>query len=512
MPDTEAIKSMFTEKLIFSSSIYNRQSFELSFLSRRLRLDIDCPDSCIGQEFATIFRTHAKQIVEETAARNERVGAAFRWTLEQLRERIIINFSVQRKLQKHKHGDRLSASRVHNFTSSYFHNLPMELIIEVASYLDPVGCFVLQRVCSRFRSGIARYRRAVGLEREINIPGQFYQLTFLLRQGAQLRLQENYYQQCDLAMQSVSHFGCSGCCTTHTMEHFSAQELDLSPKARICKGLAARFYICDHLSFSGHCLLRALRILKNAEFYCRMSHQLQQHWSGVERLGWGDVGPKIGFHRGNTITIDTSIPILFVEENESVTHDMLVDALHAKQVYICPHSNSRSPWLFAGKSMTADCPDCADPNSAESSRLRPCFWDLKYRRLRRGECVVWSQCPHPHCLTRYCLRREPVMTHCVYLEVSRDLLGSPTHPAWLAQAETTANSEIFTTPEHSVSAGTTTQSSGRCDRTRQEHGMIDSLSEVPEIGEAFYNCHPRYKKCELDCVLGRCGAFISTPL
>ena len=162
--------------------------------------------------------------------------------------------------------------------------------------------------------------------------------------------------------------------------------------------------------------------------------------------------------------------------------------------------------------MTADCPDCANPNSLEESCLRPCYWDLMYYRLRRGECVVWAQCPHPHCRTRYCLRREKGVLYPVYLEVSRDLLGSPTHPAWLAQAETTVSSETFTTPEHSVSAGTTTQSSGTYGRTQQKHGMIDSLSEVPEIGESFYNCHPRYEKCESDCVLGRCGAFISTPL
>jgi len=144
---------------------------------------------------------------------------------------------------------------------------------------------------------------------------------------------------------------------THHRKLFS-RESSLSPKTRICKGLEASFQLCNHLSFSGQCLLRGLREMKNVELFCQADHS--RDINGWSMLGFGrQSGPHVGFHEGHTITIDLSIPVLKIGVNEKPTHDRLSYAPRAKRVYICPHLDSSSSELFSGRPMTVECPDYA---------------------------------------------------------------------------------------------------------------------------------------------------------
>ncbi|KAF2462945.1 uncharacterized protein BDR25DRAFT_347511 [Lindgomyces ingoldianus] len=247
----------------------------------------------------------------------------------------------------------------HNCTRNLFHRLPMELILEIASYLSPVARLVMQRVCRKFRAGLAPHRIAPELRSGFLTMKQIFQFVFLLRQDVQVRLQDDYERECDLAPpnSSLHRSGCSGCRTTHQMKYFSSEELSLSPKIRICKGLAAPFRLCRHLSFSGQCLLRALRVMKNTDYICQLEHENDVHNKFMAGLGGRQSGPHIGFHGGHTITIDETIPILTIGNDKETTHDQLSTALRKKYAYICPHLSTASPELFGGSLVTAECPD-----------------------------------------------------------------------------------------------------------------------------------------------------------
>src|SRR4051812_10515608 len=105
-------------------------------------------------------------------------------------------------------------------------------------------------------------------------------------------------------------------------------------------------------------------------------------------------------------------------------------------MYICPHLDSQSPELFGGRELTAECPDYSPSEIAQYSVRIPCyaFEYQQFRTLRRGECVTWSACPNPDCLTRYCLKRVWTICHSIVLMVSRDLFN-PAHSGWQAQID-----------------------------------------------------------------------------
>jgi hypothetical protein len=123
----------------------------------------------------------------------------------------------------------------HNCTRNPFHNLPMELLLEIASYLLPVARLVMQRICRKFRAGLAPHRIAPELRSGFLTMEQIFQFVFYLSQDVQVRLQNDYERECDLAPpnSNLHRFGCSGCRTTHQMKYFSSEELSLSPKIRI---------------------------------------------------------------------------------------------------------------------------------------------------------------------------------------------------------------------------------------------------------------------------------------
>lgn len=336
------------------------------------------------------------------------------------------------------------STHAENCTHNFLHSLPMELIFEIASYLSPVARLVMERVCRKFRAGLTPHRIAPELRGGILTMKQIFLFVFLLRQDEEVRLQDEYERECKLAPpnSSIHRSGCSGCRTIHQIIYFSSEELSLSPKIRICKGLAAPFRLCRHLSFSGQCLLRALRVMGNADYFCELEHDKDFHNKYMVGLGGRHLGPQIRFHRGHTITSDETSPILNIRNDEKTTHNQLSTAFRKKCAYICPHLNSASPELFGGSPVTTECPDYTFSQIRDLERKRPapdCYQSYNVNHLLRlEECVIWSQCPQPNCITRYCLHRIRATYHGIALAVSRDLTGDPIHTAWLAQMEQTA--------------------------------------------------------------------------
>jgi hypothetical protein len=392
---------------------------------------------------------------------------------------------------------------IRNCTSSPFHNLPMELILEIASFSSPVTRLIMQRVCGVFRAGLSPHEMAPAVRTGNFTLMQKFQFAFILRQDAQVRLQDVYDLECDLAPpnSSLYQLGCSGCRTIHATNFFSDGELLLAPKVRICKGLAASVRICHHLSFSGLCLVRTLRIMECAEIMCALERDSDANGNFMICLNGRGAGPRVGFHNGQTITIDKVVPILAIGMNDEATHDILLSALRKKRVYICPHMNSDSPEMFGGKSMSAECPDHTRSEIREERWKTSCCTASRCSNNRRGECVTWAQCPESECLTRYCLRRHWTISHGIVLEISRDIIGGPTHPAWLAQLQQKGarTCNRIQTPVYHTPIGIMAATS-----------QLDT-NESPKNGveQGMEKCNTRSRECKGVCPLVKCGEFMS---
>jgi len=70
------------------------------------------------------------------------------------------------------------SAHMHNRTSSSFHNLPMELILATAGYLSPFSRLIMQRVCSKFRAGLAPNGIAPELESNKLTVEEIFQFAF----------------------------------------------------------------------------------------------------------------------------------------------------------------------------------------------------------------------------------------------------------------------------------------------------------------------------------------------
>jgi F-box domain len=334
----------------------------------------------------------------------------------------------------------LSSAQLHNYTNSHLHNLPTELILEIADWLSPVARLRIQRVCSRFRACLTLGGVAPGIKNNILTEFEISQFVFLLRRDRERKLQNDYNQKCDLALPESELFrlGCSDCRVTHEIQYFSQSQLSLPPKTRVCKGLEGYIKLCAHYSFRGRCLLRGLREMGTGELLCEFRFSDDCFSDEKVRL-WGRERPCLGFHNGHTITIDRRIPVFSIASETSATHEALSTALNRLDVHICPHLRSGDPELFDGKRMTAGPPSFATPtkdlpNMTYEDTLW-CIEDFPGKTLRVGHWAVWSRCPNKHCSTCYCLRRicNGLQEDLVIFEYSSDMVGGPTDPSWLAQ-------------------------------------------------------------------------------
>jgi hypothetical protein len=385
------------------------------------------------------------------------------------------------------------AAYIYNRTYSTFHNLPVELILEIADCLPPVACLIMQRVCSKFRTNLTQNGTAPELSDGVLTVGQIFQFIFLLRRDKEIRLQDEYNQKCDLFLlnSTLDHLSCSGCRTTHEIQNFSAKQLSLSPKVRICKGLEASFPLCEHLSFSGQCLLRGLREMQNSELYCELGHHHDIYGNHMGGIGLEET-PHFGFHDGHIITIDRVVPLLVIGESYKTTHDLLSSALRRRDAYICPHLRSSSPELFNGRPMTAECSDHGTYEQPCCYWLRPCY------QLRRGQCVAWSQCPSQDCFTRYCLNRiRAGHYHGIILEVSCDLFGGPTHPSW--QSQIPPKREISKAEDHRINKLKHTET----DRVRSKNRRANTEQKVR------FKCGAHFGACKGECCLAKYNTFMN---
>ncbi|KAF2668129.1 hypothetical protein BT63DRAFT_268711 [Microthyrium microscopicum] len=368
----------------------------------------------------------------------------------------------------------------------------MELLLDIAEYLSPIHRAIMQRVCNKFREGLAsskispEYEGYTGsLDIFVGRSKDIIQFSCLLRRDKHRKLQEEYTRMCDASPieSSLNRLGCSGCLTIHPKESFSSKQLAIRSQSRVCTGLEGSFQICQHFSFSGECVFRALREMKNAELFCQSHHPSNVGGKRLEFRAESRSYPRIGYHGGHTITVDRLISILILGTKIEIPPTLLDSSIRGRCVDICPHLNTTSPELFNGKPVIAL--DCDPVRSREVPRMRydqgilvPAPWEHRFVDVRLGWYKPWFQCRHPDCYTRYCLREIDMR---VVLVISRDIFGSPTHPGWKAQMEAELGFE-----------GTL-----KTDSIDRE-ARLDVVLE-PKTPE----CAARFNKCKGECALAR---------
>jgi hypothetical protein len=323
-----------------------------------------------------------------------------------------------------------------NYNSSTFHDLPVEILLEIAEFASPVTILALKRVCSKFRTCLARLGPAI--ESESLWMTERYQFIFLLRRDRFSMLRAEYERSCakrDLKWPFLFR-GCSQCLELHSIDEFSASQLrsTISPNNRICSGLEGAIELCEHFSWSAECIGRGLQVLEGLGLRCSFEHSRDIDGNTYDHFSTA-LNPVLRYSNfGKIIEIERAFPLFSLHVNELATHEMLSTALQTLDGYVCPHLRTSSPNFFNGQAMTAEC--TSNPIWPKKGDCSLIF--LSCHRLLNGGCMVWSGCRSPNCGTRYGLRRvqlpiDPLTTDLVILEVSRRLVNGPTDPSWKAQ-------------------------------------------------------------------------------
>jgi hypothetical protein len=337
-----------------------------------------------------------------------------------------------------------------NRKSSQLYKLPVELLVLIGEQLPAVSRLCMRRVCSKFRTCLECL--APELDGGV-LRAEMLEFTLFLKQDARRNLLDQYNRRCDSASQDSQLYqrGCSGCLKIHRNSNEFPEKADpmaliMSPKTRICIGLAGSIDICEHISFSAECLLRGLRDFHQLQMHCQRHRRLPgvdgNRCASLERKA--AYGPRIAYYDGARITIDRRFYLFSVPLGKNLTHRELFDALQIIDGAICPHLRTSSPYLFHGAELTAECSDGITDNPMRGMLSnvfkRPCA-GLADRFWEESQCISWSKCLNVECDTRFGLRRiymdacYPI--HHIVLEVRRSFLGDPTHPSWKAQTRST---------------------------------------------------------------------------
>lgn len=138
-------------------------------------------------------------------------------------------------------------------------------------------------------------------------------------------------------------------------------------------------------------------------------------------------------HDHDRIEIDSSLGLLNTRRNETITHQILSDALYRLNAPICPHLTTRSVF-FHGAQYTAE---CSLPRTSEAYEELPCGQThTSFATCLRRKCVTWTNCHVKGCITRYGFRRlTPYLDdlEVVIFQTSRHLLEGPLHSSWGTQ-------------------------------------------------------------------------------
>ncbi|KAF2664627.1 hypothetical protein BT63DRAFT_460120 [Microthyrium microscopicum] len=231
-----------------------------------------------------------------------------------------------------------------------------------------------------------------------------------------------------------------------------------SPKERVCIGLEGSISLCDHYSFTGECLLRGLRELRDTKLYCDRSHFAMSEGNPryLDSLRLGLLGPCLIYRHGSHITMNRRYQ-LTVDSKDLTSSSTLIGAMQRKNIIICSHLRSASMGMFIGNAYIAENPGTR--TSQHQDRREEAVWFDDYisfgdSRLH-GDSVhrvgerAWSQCPSQDCNTQYLLRRicYSDTKHTFEVEIKSHIVGDPTHPSWLAQIFTDEHiEEIATAP------------------------------------------------------------------
>lgn len=319
---------------------------------------------------------------------------------------------------------KYSRTELQNQNKSPLVGLPIEILLEIIGHTDMISKLCIRRVCTRLRASLTLIEEKAVYEWPKTIarpPG------YLLDHSDQvqyiLMLRRDKRSQLRITYQSP-----------------------VPPATRKFSELEGRITFFDYTSFSSKCLYNALR-----DFHHLTIHVTPNEFDAT--YGWEH--GKLPLPRGSTptlrlcknkVSIDNVHVLLRRVANTPLTHDMLSSALDTLNAKICPHLTTRSPRLFDGRKLSADCtlePYVQARFNQEKNSFPPCQDpdEPMAKCLRKGVCMSYAGCEEEDCETRYGMRRVRHRSgrlekyEIVVLEVCRDLFEGPNHPSWLAHVE-----------------------------------------------------------------------------
>lgn len=267
----------------------------------------------------------------------------------------LVKYQINRK--------NYSRAELRNQEQSPLVGLPVEIMLEFLGYTDMVSKLCIRRVCARLRDSFPIIEQKAIDEWPKTIPrspdylldhNDKVQYILMLRRDKRCQLRIKYRKQLH---QKPKHreSDCSGCLTIHSSSAFHPHELSTPPTSRTCSGLGGRVTFFDHISFSSQCLFNALR-----DFRYLTIRATPNEFDATDGWDFGklplpkDMTPPLQLHN-NKVSIDNVHVLLRRVKDTPLTHAMLSSSLDTLNAKICPHLTTRSPHLFGGEELSADC-------------------------------------------------------------------------------------------------------------------------------------------------------------
>ncbi|KAL1629651.1 hypothetical protein SLS54_001404 [Diplodia seriata] len=236
-------------------------------------------------------------------------------------------------------------------TTNYLDALPVELILEIAGWLQSGSAFLALGASS------SRFREVLKLAR-VPAPDAESRATF-----------RNYLRLDDLCERErkgllpKSGLVCSGCVDYHHLSSFLDSELHFAPHRRLCLGQRGRFRLCEHATFDYRDIAKwtskeaRTKSLMDPLDWCRYhegdivcTHASHATYHCYDRplmaiLEIGREGVRSGFFRHSTMDL---LFRLDAGRGKSASPEALRKRLAATDLRACPHKFLSDPNLFQG--------------------------------------------------------------------------------------------------------------------------------------------------------------------
>jgi len=293
-------------------------------------------------------------------------------------------------------------------------NIPIEIILEIISYLPPSGVMSLSYACQQIHN-----RLGLSIENVLGPKAQKVKLsTFDYQQGRSKPSpsadMSNHRDRLELLCMldrdnqiPFSKAVCSGCASTHDRSLFSEQALVLHSSERFCIGSAGCMWICPHWVFD----------------YNSMITSGEQHECGSKGLYVvADSRPSVIW------------PIMRLTSTGLPSNTDVVEALRPLNAPICPHWRLND--TLVSRLYSEECTELRWRYDSQGPRPEcHCLPCLSHTRRYPPPNFAGKDCSHCGTSIHFVIDQWSSREEILILFVNRvfDVFRGRTDPVWLAQ-------------------------------------------------------------------------------